>query len=114
MIWASSNGHRCRPRPSTVALSLALTLAACASGPPVPDWQRQGPAALDRAVAAYLGGDGRIAQAEFDRAWLELSRSGRTDLLARAALLRCAAQVASLARIRVHPRIVGPAWLRAR
>ena len=96
MIWASSNGHRCRPRPSTVALSLALTLAACASGPPVPDWQRQGPAALDRAVAAYLGGDGRIAQAEFDRAWLELSRSGRTDLLARAALLRCAAQVASL------------------
>ena len=47
-------------------------------------------------MAAYLAGDSRVADAEFERARQALSRTGRADLLARAALLRCAAQVASL------------------
>ena len=78
------------------ALAAALLLAACASGPPPPDWQLNAHGSLDRAVAAYLAGDGRVAEAEFERARQDLSRTGRADLLARAALLRCAAQVASL------------------
>ena len=88
-----------RPRRSLPALALAGALASCASGPPPPDWQMNAHTALDRAVAAYLAGDARVADAEFERAQGELSRTGRADLLARAALLRCAAQVASLAQL---------------
>ena len=87
------------PRGTLPALVLAGALASCASGPPPPDWQMNAHGALDRAVAAYLAGDGRVADAEFERAQRELSRTGRADLLARAALLRCAAQVASLERL---------------
>ena len=79
-----------------VAGAMTLALAACASGPPPPDWRLNAHGALDRAVAAYLAGDTRVADAEFERAQRELARTGRADLLARAALLRCAAQVASL------------------
>lgn len=94
-----------RPAPTTaghhhpataLALAATLTLAACASGPPPPDWQLNARAALDHAVAAYLRGDSRVAQVEFDRARAEVTRTGRADLLARAELLRCAARVASL------------------
>jgi hypothetical protein len=75
--------------------ALAL-LAACSSAPPVPDWQTNAKGAMDRGTAAYLRGDTRIAQGEFDTARRELARTGRSDLLARAALMRCAARVASL------------------
>lgn len=89
-----------QPRPGLGAWAragaLSLALAGCASAPPTPDWQLNAHGALDRAVAAYLAGDTRVADAEFERAQRELSRTGRADLLARAALLRCAAQVASL------------------
>ena len=90
--------HRCRMAglPAALAGAVALALAACAGGPPPPDWQLNAHGSLDRAVAAYLAGDTRVADAEFERAQGELSRTGRADLLARAALLRCAAQVASL------------------
>jgi hypothetical protein len=81
----------------TAALCLATALlAGCASGPPVPDWQQAARGALDLAVAAELRGDSRIATLEFDRARAEIARTGRPDLLARAELLRCATQVASL------------------
>ncbi len=83
------------PRRLAMLAALAL-LAACSSGPPVPDWQTKAKGAMDRATAAYLRGDTRIAQAEFDTAQREIARTGRTDLLARAALMRCAARVASL------------------
>ncbi len=91
---ASSGAPRCAL--ALPALAAAWVLAACASAPPPPDWQLNAHGSLDRAVAAYLAGDGRVAETEFDRAQRELSRTGRADLLARAALLRCAAQVASL------------------
>ena len=81
---------------AALAGAVALALAACAGGPAPPDWQLNAHGALDRAVAAYLAGDTRTADAEFERAQRELARTGRADLLARAALLRCAAQVASL------------------
>ncbi|MCU0938130.1 MAG: hypothetical protein MUC86_03110 [Burkholderiaceae bacterium] len=79
------------------AMLAALTLlTACSSAPPVPDWQTKAKGAMDRGTAAYLRGDTRIAQAEYESARREITRTGRTDLLARAALMRCAAQVASL------------------
>ena len=83
---------------SSVALSAAalLLLAACASAPPTPDWQLSAHSALDQSVAAYLRGDSRAAQQDFDRARAEIARTGQVDLLARAELLRCAARVASL------------------
>lgn len=51
---------------------------------------------MDRATAAYLSGDSAVADVEFKRARAEVARSGRTDLLARIELMRCAARVASL------------------
>ena len=74
----------------------ALQLTACASGPAAPDWQVNARAASDQAMAAYLRGDSRAAQADFDRARHEIARTGRADLLARSELLVCAARVASL------------------
>ncbi len=76
--------------------SLLVLLAACGSAPPAPQWQSNAKAALDRAVAAYLGGDTRVANAEFDLARRELARTGRADLVAMAELTRCAVRVASL------------------
>ena len=79
-----------------VAGSLVLLLTACSSAPPAPEWQANAKSALDRAVAAYLAGDTRVANVEFDLARRELARTGRADQVALAELTRCAAQVASL------------------
>jgi len=79
-----------------IVAALAALLAACASGPPPPDWQANAKNSVDRALAAYLRGDTRIATAEFERARGEIARTGRADLLARAELMQCAARVASL------------------
>jgi hypothetical protein len=77
-------------------LSTTLLLGACASTPPPPDWQANAFAALGSATAAYLEGNNRVADFEFNRAKAEIARTGRPDLMARAELVRCAAQVASL------------------
>lgn len=81
---------------TTLLASLLGVLTACASGPPVPDWQMNAHGALERAVAAHLGGDTRIEALEFERARSEIARTGRADLMARAELKRCAARVAGL------------------
>ena len=78
------------------AVALGLVLAACASGPPPPDWQMNARQAIDNAVAAYLEGNARVEAAETARARSEIARTGRLDLLARTELMRCAARVASL------------------
>ncbi|WP_404302829.1 hypothetical protein [Alicycliphilus denitrificans] len=89
-------------KPSTATLcrflaaALTLLLAACGSQPPVPDWQMNAHGAAERASAAHLAGEGRVAQQEWARARAEVARTGRPELLARVELLRCAAQVASL------------------
>ena len=82
--------------PIACALAIAALVAACASSPPVPAWQGNARSAMDRAIAAYLSGDSAIADVEFRRARAEVARTGRTDLLARVELMRCAARVASL------------------
>lgn len=79
-----------------LALSFALLLTACGSTPPPPDWQVSAQGSLRDAVAAYLEGNDRVADAEFARARADIARTGRVDLLARAELVRCAARVASV------------------
>ena len=77
-------------------IPLALSLAACASGPKPPDWQLEAKSAMERSVAAYLEGNSRVEAVEFAIARRELSSTGRVELMARAELLRCASRVASL------------------
>ena len=76
---------------------ILVLLAGCAGSPPPPDWQMNAQVALKNFEKAYLEGDTRVADAEFVRARAALSATGRADLVARAELMRCAAQVASLA-----------------
>ena len=73
----------------------ALGLMACARAP-LADWQFNAHGALERALAAHLTGDARVAELEFDRARAEVARTGRVDLASRVELARCAAQLASL------------------
>ena len=73
-----------------------LFMAACASGPPVPEWQDDANSAMERATAAWLAGDTRGHELAMRQARSALSSTGRAELLARAELMRCAAMVASL------------------
>lgn len=81
---------------SVLSVLALLSLAACSSGPKAPDWQMEAKNSMERAVTAYLEGNSRVEVMEFGRARSELSSTGRTDLMARAELLRCASRVASL------------------
>jgi hypothetical protein len=80
-----------------VACAASMVLSACSSQPPAPDWQMNAHASAQKALNAYLTGNARVEALEWARAERELRSTGRPDLLARAALLRCAAQAASLA-----------------
>ena len=88
--------HARRGTRSLAFFFVALLIGACASGPPVPDWESNAKTSMDHAVAAYLAGDTRLADSDFERARSEIARTGRIDLLGRAELVRCAARVASL------------------
>jgi hypothetical protein len=82
--------------PGFAAAVAAALLVACSSKPPVPDWQMNAHASAQKAIEAYLSGNGRVDKLEWDRARAEVARTGRADLLARLELMRCAAQVASV------------------
>lgn len=82
-------------RPSLVT-ALLLSLTACSGGPVQPDWQNDAHQSLNSFSAAYLSGKTRLAEAEFQRARSELARTGRPELVARAELVRCGVQLASL------------------
>ncbi len=75
---------------------LALLLGGCSSGPKPADWQLEAKGAMERSVAAYLEGNSRVEAVELARARVEISSTGRFDLMARAELLHCATHVASL------------------
>jgi len=77
------------------SLLATVILAGCAATPP-PAWQADAQGSLERSRSAWLSGNARVAQAEFDRARALLAATGRADLVARAELVRCAAAVASL------------------
>ena len=82
-------------RRPALAVAALLLLSACAGKPP-PNWQLDARHAIDAAVVAWLEGNARVEAAETARARSGIARTGRTDLLARAELMRCAARVASL------------------
>lgn len=77
------------------AMTLTLCLCACASGPRAPDWQIEAQGAADRFVSAYLDGSS-AADAEWQRTRTALAATAQAERVARAELLRCALQVASL------------------
>jgi hypothetical protein len=79
-----------------LAAALVLLVTACAEKPRAPDWQMNAHDAMARYTAAYMKGDARSAQVEFDRARAELAHTGQPELVARAELTRCAAALASL------------------
>ena len=74
----------------------ALLLAACSSPPPAPEWQGNAAGSLQVFQSRYLAGDTKGADDAFALARSDLTATGRADLVARAELIRCAAQVASL------------------
>lgn len=74
----------------------AALLAACAGGPPVPDWQMNAQSSIERFQQAYLSGNALVDSTEFKRAREQLSATGKVELLARVELIRCAARTASL------------------
>jgi hypothetical protein len=73
-----------------------LLLAGCASKPVPPSWQTNAHDAVGTFTDAYLAGDTRVADAEFARARLATTSTGRPDEVAQVELVRCAAQAASL------------------
>lgn len=77
-------------------VAVCCLFTACASGPKPADWQLEAKGAMERAVTAYLEGNSRVEAIELTRARLEISSTGRADLMARAELLACASRVASL------------------
>ena len=79
------------------AATMCALLAACSSGPPVPDWKMNAQSSIERFEAAYLNGNVLVEQTEFQRARDQVGGTGKLDLIARVELLRCATRVASLA-----------------
>lgn len=75
---------------------VAAALAACASGPPAPEWQATASGALSGFQSAWLAGRTKVAEQEFARARDALAATGQPGLVARAELVRCAARTASL------------------
>ena len=75
---------------------LCLALHACSTQTPVPDWSLKASDAAQRAMAAQLEGELRVAAQEWRNAQTEISKTGQPGLVARLALMRCAMRVASL------------------
>ena len=87
--------HTCLAWLGQGVLPLVL-LAACSSTPVPPEWQANAFSSLKSYTTAYLAGNTRVADFEFERAKTEIARTGRPDLRALAELTRCATRVASL------------------
>lgn len=79
-----------------VCIAVAALVAGCAGGPPPAAWQLQAQGAGERAIAAALRGDTRIAEVEAAQQRQAVARTGQPALLARVALQHCAVRRASL------------------
>ena len=103
--WAPESSSLSARRLCTVwaPLLVCAALAACSSKPAIPDWQMNAHGSTEKALQAYLTGNSRVEEQEWARARRELASTGRLDLVARAELLRCAAQAASLALTQACP-----------
>jgi len=78
-----------------LGLCALLVLGACAEKPRAPDWQINAHDSLARFATAYLKGDARTAEVEFNRARSEVASTGQAAQAARVELTRCAAAVDS-------------------
>ncbi len=78
------------------AVCAVLWLTACAGTPPVPEWKLRSSAALDRATQTTLSGEMRRARGDYQEAFNQIARTGQPALMARAHLLKCAVEAASL------------------
>jgi len=78
-----------------VLVGAVFLMEGCGGGPQPADWQLNSAQSLGQFQRYYLTGDSR-ADAEFAYLRRELSATGREDLVARAELVRCALQVASV------------------
>lgn len=74
--------------------TVLLLLAACGSQPPVPDWKLGAETASGRATVAYLRGEQRVAELQWQKAREEVRSTADVPTAARLELMRCAAQVA--------------------
>ena len=78
------------------ALAFLVLVWSCGGSPPAPEWQANAAGALQSFQHRYLTGDTKGADDDFARARFELTATGKADVVARAELVRCAVQVASL------------------
>ena len=103
--WICPPAGPSAPRMRTVwaPLLVCTALASCSSKPAIPDWQMNAHGSTEKALQAYLTGNSRVEGQEWTRVRRELASTGRLDLVARAELLRCAAQAASLALMQACP-----------
>lgn len=76
--------------------ALAALLTACAAAPPVPDWQLNARAAVERATQAELEGNARVARVQWQRAQEETRRTADPERMARLRLVQCAVQQSTL------------------
>ncbi len=81
---------------STIALALALLLAACSSAPPPADWKMNAVSLIEHFQTRWLEGDSKTADLALDKARGEIAKTGRLDLLARAELAACGTRAAGL------------------
>lgn len=81
---------------AAAAAAAALALVGCSSGPAPADWQLNARSAAERATQAWLSGLSRTAEADWQRAWVEVARTADPAQAARVALLRCATESAAL------------------
>lgn len=77
-------------------VSVVVFVSACGSTPPPPDWQMNAKGSAERAAEAWLSGNAKVEDVEFQRARSEVSRTGQPALMARLELTRCATRVAAL------------------
>jgi hypothetical protein len=77
-------------------LSVVVLLAACSSGPPVPDWKMNAQGSLQRATDAWMSGRDLVEKTEFAHARSDIAATGKVDLVIRAELIRCASRTATL------------------
>lgn len=75
---------------------MVVALSACGSTPPPPDWQMNARGSVERAAEAWLSGNAKVEEVEFQRARGEVVRTGQPALVARLELTRCATRVAAL------------------
>ena len=79
-----------------IPLILLAWIAGCSSSPPIPDWTLASFNRLEDFKKNILEGNRRIAYLHFQKAVEEIKKSGDLDVLARAYLIRMAAEVALL------------------